>query len=350
MKKVLHIIPIDNYTSDGIAIYVRDLRINLFINNHKSDILSIKSIGGDRCFWSLNPFKFVKILNEYELIHFHSVWIFEYIFILLLLIIIDKKYVITCHGNLLPYAMKYKKTKKIIYFKLFLKFFMNKSKLILTSSEFERDSVSALLPRAVVDIVPNGVENICYSYVTEHTHSDSFNILYVGRISPEKGVLEFIMALREFDSSNKIKFVIAGPSNNTSYYHSFKQEINNISKNLTIKYIGEVDGVRKSSELASCDLVVLPSFSENFGAIAAEAILHARIVLTTTRTPWVTYGEESAFVCVDPSVRGFHSGLFKIMNMDHEQRLALALKTKAALVKNNNWNAVCSAYINKVLC
>ena len=52
------------------------------------------------------------------------------------------------------------------------------------------------------------------------------------------------------------------------------------------RYIGAVAGDRKLSLLSAAWLLVLPSYSENYGIVVAEALASGTPVLTTTEVPW----------------------------------------------------------------
>lgn len=351
--KILHIIPNDNFISDGISLYCNDFAQNLNKIDIKSDILTIKNKGSFFSFWAV--VNFFKIFKKYDFIHFHSLWQPYYLPMMYLLKVNKRKYIITCHGNLLPGAILFNKTKKMIYLNLLLRQFMLEAGAIVTSSSLEYYSIEKFLKYSSnLHLMRNGVDLGKYVCKNKQKYDHSnFSILYVGRISAEKGIIEFINSLSTFDFSKvnrKLSLVVAGPKNNSNYFNSFAKLIGGInSRYFNVKYIGEIDYLEKIEELYRCDLLVLPSFTENFGATVAEAILSGRMALTTNKTQWVEYDTEGGIVCVEPTEQGFHAGLNKVLNLSHEERYMLAKRSILEIKKKNNWSLIAKYYENKVL-
>ena len=53
-----------------------------------------------------------------------------------------------------------------------------------------------------------------------------------------------------------------------------------------VSFAGPVDGEAKAAQLRDADFLALPSHSESFGMVVAEALAHGTPVLTTTAVPW----------------------------------------------------------------
>jgi len=53
-----------------------------------------------------------------------------------------------------------------------------------------------------------------------------------------------------------------------------------------VDFVGEVEGAAKTSIYQSAHLFVLPTYSENFGVVVAEALSYGLPVITTRGAPW----------------------------------------------------------------
>ena len=81
------------------------------------------------------------------------------------------------------------------------------------------------------------------------------------------------------------KVILAGPDESN---HQAKVEKAIKDRNLgsVFSFIGAVEEQEKHSWFQKADLVVLPSFSENFGIVVAEALNFGIPVIATKGTPW----------------------------------------------------------------
>ena len=73
--------------------------------------------------------------------------------------------------------------------------------------------------------------------------------------------------------------------------------------------LGPIEGEKKQSVFSNANLFVLPTHSENFGIVVAEALAHGLPVLTTTGAPWSMLSERDCGWWVDATVDGIAEGL-----------------------------------------
>ena len=64
-----------------------------------------------------------------------------------------------------------------------------------------------------------------------------------------------------------------------------------------VSFTGPVESQMKKSAFLDADLFVLPSHSESFGMVVAEALAYSVPVLTTTATPWSILRERGCGWC-----------------------------------------------------
>lgn len=98
-------------------------------------------------------------------------------------------------------------------------------------------------------------------------------VLYLSRIDPKKNIETLIDA---FASSERLRahsaLVVAG-SGEPAYVASLRERAARQGLGDLVVWLGHVDGDRKVAAFAAADIYCLPSFSENFGIAAVEAML-----------------------------------------------------------------------------
>ena len=155
-------------------------------------------------------------------------------------------------------------------------------KAVLTVSEFVKNQICADYPElknATVKVVKNGIDknafmqadkNVRIQERSSYSISDKDTVfLYVGRISPEKGVLELIRAFKSLKIDNK-KLLLAGCSYQGEKKKSFyeKEVDSSIEQSEgVITKIGYISNDKISSLYNMADILVIPSIVGDAGPL-----------------------------------------------------------------------------------
>ena len=91
-----------------------------------------------------------------------------------------------------------------------------------------------------------------------------------------------------------VDVTIAGPIGDNTYWNSCLNIIEQMPKNITIKYIGEITPIEILPLLQKNHLYCLPSQGENFGHSIFESFLIGRPVLISDQTPWLDLNNKNA--------------------------------------------------------
>ncbi len=114
---------------------------------------------------------------------------------------------------------------------------------------------------------------------------DKLKLLYVGRLHPLKGV-EYLLEAMPTDC----KLVIISKDEGEGK----KLKKIAVRRGLDVEFKGVVSEAEKEAAYQWCDVLVLPTLSENFGLVVAEALERGKHVITTDGAPaWgdsKTYG------------------------------------------------------------
>jgi glycosyltransferase involved in cell wall biosynthesis len=100
----------------------------------------------------------------------------------------------------------------------------------------------------------------------------SAHLLYLSRLDPKKNVEGLLDAFALLKAQMPgIRLVIAGDGS-PAYVAALKARGESLGIDNSINWAGHLDGADKAAALQAADVFVLPSFSENFGIAAAEAL------------------------------------------------------------------------------
>ena len=111
--------------------------------------------------------------------------------------------------------------------------------------------------------------------------STRLKLLYVGRLHPLKGVTYLLDAIAQFPNQQSIEMRLIGKDEGEG--KSLKKQASR--QNLNATFEGIVSEEAKNAAYNWCDVLVLPTLSENFGLVVAEALERGKRVITTDGAP-----------------------------------------------------------------
>lgn len=197
--------------------------------------------------------------------------------------------VTSTHGMLAPWALRHKALKKRIAWWLYQRRDLMASAVLRATASSEARHLLRLGLGKPVAVVPNGIL-LPEPQVQEVTPADPEGrrvlrrVVFLGRIYPVKG-LPCLVEAWDIARPHGWQCVIAGPD---EAGHQREVEAQVRSRGLTPDFCfpGEVTGAAKWELLREADLLVLPSFTENFGMVVAEALACGVPVIASKGTPW----------------------------------------------------------------
>ena len=222
-------------------------------------------------------------LKKFDFAHLNSVFFFPNLLFSLSLIIKKVPYCVSLRGELENNAIIYKKTIKILYIKLFAKFFLEKSKFIHITSQKEKSQAKYFLKKKKFVFLPNIID----IPIIDKVHLNKKNLLYLGRIHPKKNLETIISSFSQISKNihYKIKFIIVG-TGDLKYINKLKEHAKKLKIEDRIVFTGFKDQFEKLYYFKNAKYLILASHSENFGNVILEAISNSTPVIVSNNLPW----------------------------------------------------------------
>jgi glycosyltransferase involved in cell wall biosynthesis len=155
------------------------------------------------------------------------------------------------------------------------------------------------IPKAHVKIVPNGVDIPDHLPTKDWLPGGRLRLLYMGRLHPKKGIENLLRALKLL-RDDTISLAICGNGDET-YSLSLRELVQQLSLGCCVAFQGHVDGESKLKSFMQADVCVVPSYTENFAMVVAEALAHGVPVIASKGTPWSDLENRGCGLWIDNS-------------------------------------------------
>lgn len=174
---------------------------------------------------------------------------------------------------------------------------MPRDTMLHVTSEEERADSLARFPKLKAMVIPNGV---AVPRAVQHQPGDGIlRIGYLGRLDPKKGIENLLDAGRiATDSGTPVRLVIAG-AGSPEYEASLRAKIEQCGLGDKVEMAGHLEGAAKTRFFERLDIAAVPSYTENFAIVVAEALAHGVPVIASKGTPWARVEEVGCGTWVD---------------------------------------------------
>ena len=349
----------------------------------------------------------VKDLKGFDLVHIHGIWDPRLHNVAKMCRAAKVPYIVAPRGMLEPWSLKQKWLKKRIARFLYQDKDLKCAAALHATAESEAEQFRKLGFSNPVVISPNGVnvpnfdvedkKSALELQLKTRTNPDDRRVLFVSRMHPKKGVLELVEAwgrivkslefrVKSSELGDNSKLQNAKLNNrvcelvytlNGEFEKGYEAKVKARILELGMSYQDTDGSVHRNSSTPSlphsstspnfiltgplnddakwdaydrADLFVLPTYSENFGIVVAEALWAGVPVITTKGTPWSELEEYKCGKWIDLPVEGSNpstwealdEALDSVMTMSDAERGEMGKRGRKLVEEKYTWDAVCS--------
>ncbi len=204
-------------------------------------------------------------------------------------------YIVPMRGQLLPWAIKYKRLRKLVYLKIIGQKCLEKSSGLLCTHPHEADAIKNLGIKATMLVEYNMVDETFFRVKTNNCllrdmfgiPKNSKIILFLGRLHFKKRPDLALLSLpKDLIKGEEVHLVYVGPDQ-INFKSSSRSYIENTGLTDRIHFSNFLGRDRVFEALNDADILLMPSESEseNFGMSAAEALAVGVPILTSDGVP-----------------------------------------------------------------
>ncbi|MDR9405217.1 MAG: glycosyltransferase [Halothece sp. Uz-M2-17] len=241
--------------------------------------------------------------------------------------------IVSPHGMLEPWAWQYKRWKKRLAWFLFQYRDLKTAQVLHATATSEAINLRKFFPDLPIAIIPLGIDLppafSCPPKPSKKT------LLFLSRIHEKKGLLNLVEAWAQLQPLNW-QLIIAGP-NEKGYQEVIEKKIQALKLTDSISFPGEVVGEAKWELYRQADLFVLPTLSENFGIVIAEALACETPVMTTKGAPWSELETHRCGWWIDIGVTPLVENLQQAMSLSDGERREMGQRGRMLIESKYTW-------------
>ena len=326
-----------------------------------------------------------------DVVHNHGLWMWPNAYAREAAVAVVKPLIISPRGMLEAWSLGRSKLRKAVAWRLFERKNLQSAVMFHATAESERESIRNVFSHGLaridtdsfsaedldgkscssekaneipIVVAPNGVDLPDLGRrpgreVLEGKFPalrDRRWVVFMSRLHPKKGIDVLLRAwkkhtadglrqtaaetkrLTDQEKKDSPALVLAG-SDLIGYRKDIERMIKELGLEDSVLITGEVAGEEKDCLLANADVFVLPSYSENFGIVVAEAMAWGRPVIASTGTPWKEIADVGAGWWVKSEEDALAQALYDALGTRQEELDAMGAKGRELVERSYTWSA-----------
>lgn len=282
--------------------------------------------------------------RDIDLLHVHGLWMYLSVAARRWAQRSGRPYVVSPHGMLDPWALRNARWKKRLAGLLYENAHLRNATCLHALCEAEKEAIEAAGFTGPIAVLPNGVDFPFVSFERPPWRKmlppESKVLLFLGRVTPKKRVLELIRAFaRSSRGDGAWRLVIVGPVDE-SYERRLRQEIEARNCGASVHLAGPAYGEARAAAYAAADAFILPSVSEGLPMAALEAFASGLPALLTAQCNLPEGFAAGAALQISAHEEGIAEGLECLFAMDESERLLMSASARRLAISRFNWDTI----------
>ena len=274
-----------------------------------------------------------------DIVHLHGIWMPSNHIALKCAMKQGIPYIISTRGMLEPWALNYKKWKKKLAMFFYQRADLKKAVALHATVQSEAEQIKRLGFTQKIIISPNAITPPKIMPPRTHRADGKKTILFLSRIHPVKGLLSLVEAVAQLKEKSLFDgwhVEYAGPDYQ-NHHNEVRERIASLQLQNEFSYLGNLDDEKKWEVYTRSNLFVLPTQTENFGIVIAEALYAECPVITTKGAPWQELETHQCGKWIELGVPPLVEALKEMMALPEEERQRMGRNGKELIENNYTW-------------
>ncbi len=273
---------------------------------------------------------------EVDIVHNHSLWSMVNVAAGWVVPGKHAKLVTSPRGTLSEWALGHSKRRKQLLWPL-QKRVLERADLLHATCEAEYADIRRIGLKQPVLIAPNGID---LPRLQEwHTCENARTLLFFSRVHPVKGIEKLLDAWAGLERQHADwQLRIVGPGD-AEYVEALKARASH-NGSRRVEFTGPLYGADKDAAYRNADLFVLPTHSENFGMVVAEALSHECPSIVSQGAPWAGLETEECGWWIPNDVDSLLSTLGTAMSLPRSKLQGMGTRGRAWMERDFLWDGI----------
>lgn len=274
-----------------------------------------------------------------DVIHAHGLWRMHSIYAARAAMH-GPRLVTSLHGMLSPLFLAHKWLRKRLFWHLAQRRALDASACLHATSELEAKDIRLLGFKQPICLLPHGVDLPVAQSMRRRRR-----LLFLGRLHPLKGLDLLLRAWRsvevEFPEWD-VQIVGRGEPECVNQLKALASDLR-VSR---VAFMDPVFGEAKAKLLAESGVLILPSRSESFGLVVAEALAAGLCVIVTSRSPWGTVESRGVGWTAHPDVSALADRLREVLRKPLPELERMGAAGRDWMRSDFSWSSISARWID----